>query len=353
MKKIILAASMVLANFAIAVENDVEIISTESETRLFIEEHQIIMTDYPASFNPSLVKTDYGFLLSFRYLPDPVLQPTISYIGLLKLDHNLKPMERPQLIDTRTTMRKIPSRSEDARLFKFRDELYVIYNDDIYVPNPKIPQRRDMFVAKLNLVDGEYVAEPPIKLIHEERSEQHIQKNWVPFEWNENLLFGYSLAPHEIVQNDLEDSMCKVVCETYSPVPWDWGQMRGGTQAEMVDGEYLAFFHSSVDARSDVSNYKKYIHYFMGAYTFSAQPPFELTKMTQFPIFDKGFYTQSNYYKRVIFPGGFAVDGDYIYLAYGKDDCEVWIAKMSKSELFNQLKPLDSNLGLKERMRFK
>lgn len=352
MRTFLLSATMLFATSAIAYDG-VQINYSESDTRLFAAEYQILLSDYPGSFNPSLIKTDYGFLLSFRYLPDPLLQPTISYIGLLKLSNDLTPLDRPQLIDTRTSMKKIPSKSEDARLFKFKDDIFVVYNDDIYAPNPKIANRRDMFIAKLNMIDGEYVAETPIKLVHEERFEQHIQKNWVPFEWNENLLFGYSLAPHEIVQNDLEDSLCKVVCETYSPVPWDWGQMRGGTQAELVDGEYLAFFHSSVDARSDISNYKKYIHYFMGAYTFSAQPPFELTKMTQFPIFDKGFYTQSNYYKRVIFPGGFAVDGDYIYLAYGKDDCEVWIAKMSKSELFNLLKPLDTSLGIKERMRFK
>lgn len=353
MKRLFLYATLLTSSLSFASIEEVTVMVSPSDTRLFVEEYQILLKDYPASFNPSIVKTDYGFLMSFRYIPDPVLQPTISFIGLLKLDENLQPLDLPQLVDTRTTMKKIPSRSEDARLFTFNDDIYLVYNDDIYLPNPKVPPRRDMFLTKLNLTDDGYVAEAPLKLVHEERFDQKIQKNWVPFEWNQNLLFGYSLAPHEVVQNDLTDSLCKVVCETYSPVPWDWGQMRGGTQAVMVDGEYLAFFHSSVDARSDVTNYKKYIHYFMGAYTFSGRPPFELTKMTPFPIVDKGFYTQSNYYKRVIFPGGLAVVGDYIYLAYGKDDCEVWIAKMRKSELLNQLKPLDSNLDLKERMRFK
>jgi predicted GH43/DUF377 family glycosyl hydrolase len=80
----------------------------------------------------------------------------------------------------------------------------------------------------------------------------------------------------------------------------------------------------------------------MGACTFSASPPFELTKMTAKPIIGPDFYTASYLEKRVIFPGGFVDAGDLIYIAYGKDDCEIWIATLDKKELKKALIPIQS-----------
>ena len=78
----------------------------------------------------------------------------------------------------------------------------------------------------------------------------------------------------------------------------------------------------------------------MGAYTFSADPPFAITSYTKKPIVGEGFYTDSNYYKRVIFPGGFVVSDSVIYLAYGKDDSEIWIATIDKAALKKALMPV-------------
>jgi predicted GH43/DUF377 family glycosyl hydrolase len=84
---------------------------------------------------------------------------------------------------------------------------------------------------------------------------------------------------------------------------------------------------------SAASRGKKQWHYFMGAYTFAAKPPFEVTHISKLPIVARGFYTNSSYYKKVIFPGGFVVEGDYFYVAYSKDDQEMWIAKIDKEAL--------------------
>ena len=81
-------------------------------------------------------------------------------------------------------------------------------------------------------------------------------------------------------------------------------------------------------------------HYFMGAYTFSAEPPFQITKISQKPIYADEFYTQSDNWKRVVFPGGFVSSGQNIYVAYGKDDCEMWIAALDKEALMNSLVPV-------------
>jgi len=75
----------------------------------------------------------------------------------------------------------------------------------------------------------------------------------------------------------------------------------------------------------------------MGAYTFSATPPFGLKKISPEPIMHPEFYTYSHFSKRVIYPGGFVVEGEKLYLSYGKDDCEVWIATIDVAELKKSL----------------
>lgn len=42
----------------------------------------------------------------------------------------------------------------------------------------------------------------------------------------------------------------------------------------------------------------------------------------------------------VAFPCGFFLSGDDIYLSYGKDDYEMWIAKIGKRELLDSLVPV-------------
>ncbi len=82
----------------------------------------------------------------------------------------------------------------------------------------------------------------------------------------------------------------------------------------------------------------------MGAYTFSAKPPFSIQKISTEPIMAKGFYTKSEAKMRVIFPGGFVVNGELIYVVYGKDDKEIWVATIDKNKLMSSLKAVRSSL---------
>ena len=169
------------------------------------------------------------------------------------------------------------------------------------------------------------------------------QKNWTPFEWEGALLLGYSLTPHEILYSNLISGECISFASTLlsnHKHSWKWGELRGGTPASLVDGEYLAFFHSSIIGKSAVSNQTEMHHYFMGAYTFSGEPPFQIKKISPSPIIGPNFYTKSQTEKKVIFPGGYVVRDKYFYLAYGKDDCEIWIATIDREKLKKHLLPV-------------
>jgi predicted GH43/DUF377 family glycosyl hydrolase len=164
----------------------------------------------------------------------------------------------------------------------------------------------------------------------------------VPFDWHGQLLFAYGLNPHEIIMPDLNLGRCHPLCDSTFTTRWHWGEWRGGTPALLVDGEYLAFFHSSIQTRSPASKGMVMHHYYMGAYSYAGDPPFAMRSATREPIVSEGFYTYSSYEKRVIFPGGFAVVGSSIYVAYGKDDNELWIATLDKAELKKAMKPIRS-----------
>jgi predicted GH43/DUF377 family glycosyl hydrolase len=297
--------------------------------------------NYPDSYNPSLIKIEQGFLMTFRFHPDFYNQPWLSDIVIVRLDENLDPISEPQVLSTRQRGSRTPSQSEDARLFSYRGRIFLIFNDTIDELWFSSACRRDMFIAELFDENGEFRLSNPLKLRYENEYNYRIcQKNWIPFEWDKTLLLTYTLSPHAVLYPNLKNGDCYHCHESGAKIEWEFGELRGGTPPLLVDGEYLAFFHSARPLAT-LASYGGFLwHYFAGAYTFSAEPPFELRKISPIPLIADGFYTQSNQPKRVIFPGGFTISGDTIYLAYGKDDCEIWIATIDKKELLNFLEPV-------------
>jgi len=303
---------------------------------------RIDLVDFPESFNPSIFKVKEGYLFSFRYCPNRYQESWLSFIGVVLLNENFEPISSPQLLNTRYKNSKVPSQSEDARLFSYRGRVFLIYNDNTETIST-VTERRHLFMAELHYKDGQFSLSTPLKLIYEDKYNVSFwQKNWVPFEWNQKLFLTYTINPHEVIYPNLKNGACYPCYETFAPLEWDLGPLRGSTPPQLVDGEYLAFFHSGAFIASDASYGQEMWHYFMGAYTFSKDPPFALTKFTPLPIVGEGFYTPSWHIKRVIFPGGFVVDGSSIYVAYGKDDYEMWIAELDKEALTRALVPIEN-----------
>ncbi|HSX04017.1 MAG TPA: hypothetical protein VLG76_04750 [Rhabdochlamydiaceae bacterium] len=200
-----------------------------------------------------------------------------------------------------------------------------------------------MYLSELSYDGVHFMLSKPLKLVHTEKYNTRLwQKNWCPFVWENTLLITYTINPHEIVYPNLVTGECYPCYETEVKSNWEYGELRGSTPAQLIGEEYLSFFHSGKYTSSQASPGYDLWHYYMGAYTFSPDPPFEMTKMTPIPIVAEGFYTQSNHEKRVIMPGGFVVSGPSIFVAYGKDDDEVWIAILDRAQLQNALVPVQT-----------
>lgn len=157
-------------------------------------------------------------------------------------------------------------------------------------------------------------------------------------------MLGYSLLPHCIFHPIFGTGACETVASTQSDFSWDWGVPRGGTQALLDGDHYLAFFHSWKDLPSAQSNGRKISHYVMGAYTFQAHPPFAITAMSPEPIVAENFY-RPPYHRtwkpmRCVFPAGMIINENDVWISYGRQDHEIWIAKLDKEKLLQSLVPV-------------
>lgn len=314
------------------------------EKQIVTSTKKIYIKNFDGAYNPSIVKFKDGYLMSFRWTPNRYHEPWISYICLVLLDDSFEQISTVDFLHTRAYGNHImPSQSEDGRIFYFNDKLYVVYNDNMELIFPNTWERRDMYIAEITYDENnQFIVLEPLRLIHETKyREKPWQKNWNPFVWEDKLLLSYNLSPHEVIEPNFTDGICKPFSETNIDFQWKYGSPRGATPAHLIDGEYLAFFHSGIVMKTSCSEHSDMWHYFMGAYTYSAEPPFTVTKVSSEPINFLGFYTYSAYQKRVIYPGGFVVDGSNVYVAYGKDDAEIWIATLDLVELKKSLVELE------------
>lgn len=177
-------------------------------------------------------------------------------------------------------------------------------------------------------------------------------KNWSPFIYNNTVLYVMSINPLHIASTltipDSDPLHPKMEAVSFSEdlehhLHWDYGHLRGGTNVVRLHDRYLSFFHSS--HQFDGAPCKTY---FMGAYTFSLDPPFHLLTYSPFPIIDNSMYqgawalfkNRRNDY--VIFPMGLFVISNTVYVSFGRNDHEGWLATLNLDKLLDSLVAIPS-----------
>lgn len=172
-------------------------------------------------------------------------------------------------------------------------------------------------------------------------------KNWSPFIHNDTVLYIMSINPLHVastVTTPGPDPLYPTMeAATVSLQPdihlgWGYGHLRGGTNAVRLKDRYLSFFHSSHLFEGAPCK-----TYFMGAYTFSLDPPFRLLSYSPFPIIDTSLYqgawalfkNRRNDY--VIFPMGLIVRDNTVYVSFGRNDHEGWLATLRLDKVLDSL----------------
>lgn len=333
-----LFACCILANIQGAEPKDLDTLKRD----FVLETRRIQIPEFEHAFNPCIVSWKGRLLMSFRSY-DKVTQSTDA-IYLVYLDEEFKPISKPVCLERNGEYPLQISKAQDPRLIVVEGKLHIIYSN-LYPFEEPVGR---MIVATLEEDEaGGFSTSSATYLIdYYGQIERRKEKNWVPFVYNNQLLLSYSLQPHRIFAPIGKTGSCASIGSSISTLAWDWGNLLGGTPALRVGNSYLAFFHSNKAMSTVQSGGKIMNHYFMGAYTFEADYPFSLTGISPRPIVGKTFYQGEMYENltwkplRVVFPMGFIVDKNFIWLTYGRQDHEAWIVKLDKAKLFASLVPL-------------
>lgn len=166
------------------------------------------------------------------------------------------------------------------------------------------------------------------------------EKNWVWFQRDGVWHCVYMPNPHTVFSVDDQGTPLKVYTNRKIGVPWEHGELRGGTPPVKVGDEYLCFFHSSVTWQ------KPKRRYFMGAYTFSAEPPFEFLRMTSEPLLigsEKDFRVLGG--PLVVFPNGALLKDGIWTVVFGINDEGCGWVKIPHVELDAKLEVVGRKRG--------
>lgn len=200
-----------------------------------------------------------------------------------------------------------------------------------------------------------YAMMPPTNIVADE-------KNWVPFTYQEHMYYIQQINPLVVVTADTGNVthvrgnllMGTKIVSSFPQVdlPWKYGHIRGGTNAIYIHNHhdsnasfYLAFFHTSTKLPGN-----PYRTYFMGAFIFSAQPPFHILAITRYPIipFPEMYEGRWKCYTRhcgidyVIFPMSVQMYEDHLLVAMGRQDAEGWLLKISLAKLLENMETVHS-----------
>lgn len=148
------------------------------------------------------------------------------------------------------------------------------------------------------------------------------EKNWLWFAHEESPYLLYSAQKHKVARFNWKFEMQE---EWHTPgvsnIFWRYGHIRGGTPPVRVEDEYITFFHSSMPWTETKRRY------YMGAYAFSAEPPFAPTRATLRPLL---VGSQEDPWAEgkplVVFPCGCQLQGDTWFVTLGVNDlCSAWV----------------------------
>jgi hypothetical protein len=360
---------------------------------------QIRVPGFADAFNPSIVRYEGHLLLSFRTRrrrADGPVTADANTLGLVFLDSTrsfaVGALNAASVLEFSNPYGKQgASRAHDPRLVidPATGALEAVYSNFYTMaakerpakdaskpaPKPRMVQTRRMFISRVTFTGA---AEPALDVEHgaplvvtrfEGSQQTREQKNWIPFEHAGERLFVQSMQPHRVVSlqhESLTELAAPTLHVTRKDLGWQWGELRGGSPAVLLPAsltptaagaagpDYIAFFHSSQLLSTVHSNGTAVQHYFMGAYTFSAHPPFAPTRISREPVFAPGMYDPSApglehpTYKpiRCVFPTGLLIEedaaaGPTAHVTFGKQDFEAWVLTLSLTELLrDNLRPV-------------
>ena len=232
------------------------------------------------------------------------------------------------------------------------DPRMIIYNDsyiEIYFAYvlagyeyQKVSVVELRYLDHLSLINVTYMIQPIYDkhLFHRSR-----EKNWIPFDYNNETLLIQSINPFRVIKMigygtpSIKAEIFSVTHPKY--IHYLPGGIRGGSNAIFLPdlNVYLAFYHTKCILLGNPLD-----TYTMGAYTFSASPPFRLLSMSISPIMHPDFYTGpwiSRFIDYAVYPTHLTLSGDDLLMSFGVHDRQGYLSRFSLKRLLETLAPIE------------
>lgn len=191
-------------------------------------------------YNPAIARFRNRLLMAYRV--DSGRGATMKRrIGLCALDDQLNVIPG-SLVPLSDTIQGGDPRHYDPRFLVYCDRLFVHYNNNFLTrPNQ---------IHLVELDPDTLEARSPARPLHLDGPRQEIEKNWMLFDHEGDLLAVYQLAPHTVLRVDLAGQEA-IACQQIHKAEWDvsayagrFGSPCGGAPPVRQGDAYVSFFHS-------------------------------------------------------------------------------------------------------------
>ncbi len=161
-------------------------------------------------------------------------------------------------------------------------------------------------------------------------------KNWIPFTNSEGISLIYSMQPYTILHYN--NGFCSLKFVSSKQINWKWGNPSGGSTPILIGNHYLSIFHSWLsDSRLPEHYNTQPREYYIGAFLFDKNPPFDIKYMSRKPLEYRDFYNSQPSFHKVIFPMSLNLINNQLTMSYGENDSTTKIAIFDTTRLLNSL----------------
>jgi hypothetical protein len=269
-----------------------------------------LLTHNNSVCNPSIL-IDEG-IMSYRDGRDEKKDDNSKLLKIATIDRNLNTGNCYTI--------SIPGKDlSDPRLLKWKDNIYVVITQIIL----RMAENKS-YLARMDLLDLR--TEALLGLTYDAAEEK--EKNWIFFEYNNQLLCSRSLNKglHHILRldgNKIYDYATSHYQTRWSP---NLGDVRNTSNFAYHDGLMWGCIHS----------HDEHLHtpatYYCGFFAFELDFPFKVMKMSNVPLF------YPRYRGDILYPNHLDIVGDSFRIGVGVKDLDHFdIITISKDEIMNHM----------------
>ncbi len=263
----------------------------------------------------------------------------ISYfptLQLQQLDQNFQKYGKIYDLTAEFERHNIIHSAEDPRLFRYHNQLYMLFNMD------NIGGNRSMYLAEITNQNSGPTITRYLRLPSPFGSK--VEKNWSPIIHNNKLYFVYSYEPNLVlIEPNIKTGSSKVITKMPNKINSGYGQVRGGTQFVPIgDNSYLSIAHTSIEIKNTLSGKKRAVKLVYFAYPViikfndKGEARF-VDDINRNPIFAHTIPYNQTIEKDVFFPSGLVVSGENLVITSGVSDQHSSLIVVNKEKFLKQI----------------